>query len=248
MQRLHISIVIPTLNEISYLPNLLKSIADQSWPVHEVIVVDANSTDGTAQLTQSLKSITYLNSVKQNIAAQRSTGADHCTGDVILFLDADCELPKDFIKIATILLQKTQSDFLIPYYQAYPGTKAINFVFSFFNTLFYLGQFAWPSGVGSCILIRRAIWQKVKPFNQQVLVEDLEFIHWVGKRCQFAVSHRLRILVSDRRFREEGVWKVFRKYLQISYHGLLNQWQQTNHINYDFGQHDLQPHVPKSTR
>lgn len=239
------SVVIPTLNEIRYLPRLLNSLRNQTYQPSEILIVDANSTDGTAQL--ATKTATLVRSSRKNIAFQRSVGADLARGEYIIFLDADCILPNTFFEMLTNKINVHQYQSMIPSYLPYPGNSSINAVFSFFNTLFFLGQFAWPSGVGSCMIVKKTVWNQVAPFQQNILVEDLEFINRVGKKTHFAMLPGLKVRVSDRRFREEGVWNVCKKYLHISYHGLRNQWQHTNHIKYDFGQHDQLPHGQKLT-
>ena len=45
-----LSIVIPTLNEENYLPNLLRSLGKQTVKDFEVLVADANSQDATRQI------------------------------------------------------------------------------------------------------------------------------------------------------------------------------------------------------
>ena len=45
------SIIIPALNEEKYLPVLLESLRQVSAPM-DIIVVDGNSTDGTAQVIE----------------------------------------------------------------------------------------------------------------------------------------------------------------------------------------------------
>ena len=49
----HLSVIIPTLNEIAYLPQLLDALAKQTRLPDEIIVADAGSKDGTAELAQS---------------------------------------------------------------------------------------------------------------------------------------------------------------------------------------------------
>ena len=48
-----VSVLIPTFNRASFLPGMLASIANQTAPPDEVILVDDGSTDGTAQVVES---------------------------------------------------------------------------------------------------------------------------------------------------------------------------------------------------
>lgn len=51
-----VSVVVPTLNEAARIKPLLKGLSQQSYEVREVIVVDSNSQDGTAELVKQMQS------------------------------------------------------------------------------------------------------------------------------------------------------------------------------------------------
>jgi len=83
-----VSVVIPALNEASVLATTLADLRNHG--PHEVIVVDGGSDDGTADLARA-GGATVLTGVRGR-AAQMNHGAAHATGDVLLFLHADCTL------------------------------------------------------------------------------------------------------------------------------------------------------------
>jgi len=89
------SIVIPTLNEECYLPNLLCDLSRQTCRDFEVIVVDANSEDQTNYQAQQFKerfdAFTFLASTKRNVSHQRNLGADRAVADWLIFLDAQAD-------------------------------------------------------------------------------------------------------------------------------------------------------------
>ncbi len=82
-----VSVVIPTLNEAENLPLILPRLGPD---IHEVIVVDGRSEDGTLEVARSLKpdvrAITQPGSGKGD--ALRA-GFAAATGDIIVMLDAD---------------------------------------------------------------------------------------------------------------------------------------------------------------
>ena len=47
-----ISVVVPSFNQASYLPQALDSILLQSYPRLELIVIDGGSTDGSVEILQ----------------------------------------------------------------------------------------------------------------------------------------------------------------------------------------------------
>ena len=83
-----LSIIIPTLNEATWIQQNIQ----RAWELrpHEVIVADGHSDDGTADLARS-SGATVVTS-ERGRGRQLNAGARAATGDVLLFLHADCWL------------------------------------------------------------------------------------------------------------------------------------------------------------
>jgi glycosyltransferase involved in cell wall biosynthesis len=90
-----ISVVIPAWNEEQLLPACLESVrmafAARPDLAPEVIVVDNNSTDGTAAIAEAAGARVVFEEQNQ-IARARNAGAAVATGEWLLFLDADSAL------------------------------------------------------------------------------------------------------------------------------------------------------------
>jgi glycosyltransferase involved in cell wall biosynthesis len=88
----HYSIIIPAFNEEEYLGGTLTAVkAAQSVFPHricEIIVVDNNSTDNTAQIAKSFGATVIFEPVNQ-ISRARNRGAKAAKGKYLIFLDAD---------------------------------------------------------------------------------------------------------------------------------------------------------------
>jgi uncharacterized protein len=87
-----ISIIIPVLNEAQTLTSVLASTAANT-PV-EVIVVDGGSVDDTMEIATSFGA-KVITSPKGR-AQQMNAGAAIATGDILLFLHADTQLPPGY--------------------------------------------------------------------------------------------------------------------------------------------------------
>lgn len=85
------SVVIPLYNKEAHVGDTLASIARQSHPPLEVIVVDDGSTDGSASkvLTANLSGLRVVAQANAGPACARNRGIAEAAGDWIAFLDAD---------------------------------------------------------------------------------------------------------------------------------------------------------------
>ncbi|MDB5059720.1 MAG: glycosyl transferase [Chloroflexi bacterium] len=82
-----VSVVIPTLNEADNLPHVLPRIPQ--W-IHEVVVVDGNSTDGTPEVARALwPNIHIVTQEGQGKGAALRSGFAVATGEIMIMLDAD---------------------------------------------------------------------------------------------------------------------------------------------------------------
>jgi glycosyltransferase involved in cell wall biosynthesis len=82
-----VSVVIPTLNEAHNLPYVFARLPAG---LHEVVIVDGHSTDGTARVATELRpDVRVLLQPGRGKGDALATGFAACTGDIIAALDAD---------------------------------------------------------------------------------------------------------------------------------------------------------------
>lgn len=118
---LTISVIIPLYNGQRFIEEALASVARQTFPVHELIVVDDGSTDEGMTITQQfartypLKLLTKLNGGQ---SSARNFGIAHSTGTHVALLDQDDiwypnhleELAREFVHHQTDALGWTYSN------------------------------------------------------------------------------------------------------------------------------------------
>ena len=107
---IELSIIIPALNEAGYITKTLNSVLDNRCYENkpEIILVDSGSFDKTVGLAKPIVDKVIELEIKASGKWEAlNTGAEASTGEVLLFLDADTIVPKDYDKhIETALSDK----------------------------------------------------------------------------------------------------------------------------------------------
>ena len=103
-----LSVIIPVYNEAKYIPGCLESLNHQTLKPDEIIIVDDGSTDETLKIVNSLNSknpagqienckLKIVSQAHHGAGAARNLGAQHATGEILVFVDADMEFSPEFI-------------------------------------------------------------------------------------------------------------------------------------------------------
>ena len=112
------SVVIPAFNAAATLARAIESVRAQSWPVHEIIVVDDGSRDATAEIARQFEAVHLIQQANSGVSVARNAGAAAATGDWLAFLDADDWYAPDRIKLhAEWIVEDAVLDFLTGDYE-----------------------------------------------------------------------------------------------------------------------------------
>jgi glycosyltransferase involved in cell wall biosynthesis len=100
-----VSVVIPCRQQTKYLGEAIESVLAQSYPHHEVLVVDDGSTDTVGAIASRYPGIRCVREPNGGAAAARNLGIRNSNGDFLVFLDADDRLLPDGIAAGLAVLE-----------------------------------------------------------------------------------------------------------------------------------------------
>ncbi len=197
-----LSIIIPTLNEAAVLGKTLAAIGPAALDQLEVIVVDGGSWDETVAIAQDWGAKVLTSSPGR--AKQMNQGAARATGDLLLFLHGDTQLPKAFFLEVQEILTK-------------PQVVAGAFGLEIDHRAWGLRWVEWGVGVRSrwfqmpygdqAIFIRADRFREVGGFRDLPIMEDFALMQSLQKlgRIEIAPS---AVKTHARRWQHLGIWRT----------------------------------------
>ena len=196
-----ISVIIPTLNEASELPETLKR-AQGNPEMQEIIVVDAGSTDDTQAIARKHNCIVIESEPSRG--KQLRLGAQRASGDVNLFVHADTWLPEN----AGVVIAQTLARPVVVaggFYKrfrdggALPGSRLRCWLlWALTNRLF--GDQA--------IFVKRGVLEQCGGVPDVPLMEEFELCTTIARNGRIALASAT-VLTSARKFREEGMLRTY---------------------------------------
>lgn len=109
-----VSVIIPSYNLAQYLPETLSSVAAQTFPDWECIIVENGSSDASLEVVNRWcardgRFVPVVFTENQGVAAARNRGLELAEGEYILFLDADDLITPGYMAAAVAALDADPS-------------------------------------------------------------------------------------------------------------------------------------------
>jgi glycosyltransferase involved in cell wall biosynthesis len=215
-----VSVIVPTLDEERYLPTLLASIADQTHPVHEVLVADAGSTDGTVGIARAAGARVVPGG---HPGAGRNEGARQASGAWLLFLDADVRLPADAVETALAEMRRERVDSASCWFVPDSGSAFLRLNHWLSSHYFRItSRLRWPHSIGAFLLVPRATHARIGGFDPTIRVaEDQDYVRRLARVGRYGFLRRPVVEIAARRFESEGSLLMSLKWIGIELHRLL---------------------------
>jgi rSAM/selenodomain-associated transferase 2 len=234
-----ISIIVPILNEIDSLPVLVAQL--ESIDAEQLLIIDGGSTDGSYQwLRQHWLNFDHsrvLLSSAAGRAHQMNLAASSATEDVLLFLHADCVLPKGARQ--EILYARDRQHLWGRFDVSFQHTEQTSTAFKlamqviavFMNIRSRLTSIATGD---QAIFVDRQLFSNLGGFANIPLMEDVALSTQL-KRHSVPYCSPHRVITSARRWQQGGVARtvVLMWYLRLAYfcgtsaQKLAEQYRQT---------------------
>lgn len=147
-----ISVIVPAYNEKDFILECLNSLLNQDLDssLYEIIVIDNASTDGTAEIAKK-KRVKIVREKRKGVIYALIKGIDTSRGEIIVFTDADCRVPKNWL--SRIIKQFEQN----------PQINALGGAFSFYDASFFLNylafltRFSWHLAGGNMAIKKKSL-------------------------------------------------------------------------------------------
>lgn len=195
-----ISVIIPIYNGEKYITETVHSIQSQTYPIHEIIIINDGSTDSTQEVIEKIakdfSNVIILSQENAGPAKARNYGIQKSTGEYIAFCDADdIWVPEKIEK--QISLFNTESIGLVFSGISFFGVREGEFLPKGKNSLRSL---FWNNYIAnSSVIISRSVVEKVGLLNESkdfFAVEDYEY--WLRIGLFFTIQFVSESLVKYR--------------------------------------------------
>lgn len=208
-----VTVVMPVLNESKILRNTLSQL--RLSPDEELIVADGGSTDESVSIAREFTDKVFVTTTGKGRGHAINYGAERASGEILLFMHADCVLPeRAFSIIREILNNNAVVAGAFDLSIAHPKLRfrAIEFVANLRSRVTSV-----PYG-DQGIFLRKEYFDRLGGFADVALMEDIEISKRL-KKIGKIVFVRSAIKASARRWLREGaVYTTLRDWvLALSY-------------------------------
>jgi glycosyltransferase involved in cell wall biosynthesis len=212
--RLRISVVVPTLNEEKLIASTLKRVREVV-PEADLVVADGGSRDATLRIARRYARVVETHGPVGNA---RNEGAKAAKGEIIIFLDADTIIAREFVdKVLEVFRDPTvigAGGSIMP-----KGMNQLEkIVFRFLNFLVRFSCFIKkPRIAGTCVAFKRNPFFEVGGFNTSIAAsEDFDLCERISRKGKIVFLKDVVVYTSNRRLRKLGLFGLLRDWFKVT--------------------------------
>lgn len=209
-----LTFVIPAYNEAAFIGRCIESIRAEA-PRVPIVVVDNGSTDDTAKIALGYPHVEVISEPKKGITQARQRGLEHAITRWVAFIDADNELPGDWLIMAMHAIDGkgvVAASGPVVYRELMRTGRITTFVFYLFGRAAHV---VLPMLQGGNFIVDRSAMLSVGGFDRSVEFygEDTMTAKRLSKVGKVKFDLDLFCYSSPRRFKAEGMLVTGVKYL-----------------------------------
>lgn len=212
-----ISVIIPTLNEEENLKILIPLLFSNGNSERiEVIVADAESSDRTRAICESL-GVIYISPSAKCRAVQMNAGAKISKGDVLYFVHADTRPLESFVAdIEASILKGYLAGCYRYRFDSDNFLLKVNAWFTRFNGIF-------SGGGDQTLYIGKSFFNDLNGFDEEyTIMEDFDLVRRIREKTEFRIIPK-SIKVSPRKYKNNNWLKVQLANLAVFIYFLSNK-------------------------
>ena len=195
-----VSIIVPTFNEADNIVATLLPLQTLRQQGHEIIIADGGSDDATLELASPLAD--QILNAPRGRARQMNAGAQQASGEVLLFLHADTQLPENFMALINTALQTKQwGRFDVRLTGKQPLLRVVESMMNWRSRI---------SGIATgdqAIFVKRELFENIGGYADIPLMEDIDLSKRLKRQGRpFFINTPL--ITSSRRWEQHGIFKT----------------------------------------
>lgn len=235
---MRLSVIVPAYNEERYLAGCLESLRAQVDKNFELIVVDNNSTDSTAEIAAQYADHLLHETDGQGYHHAAKRGIAHATGEIVTVCDADTRYPPEWT--ATILAEFDDRDSgIYGSVDFHDGPWLYRVLVRFFCFSIFMRMMR-IIGIDVCngfnFAFSRTLYHQVGGYDATLYDKVGLDIH-LGRRLKRIMPMRfvprMRAITSMRRILDHGLWHFMSVNLLMYFAFLRGTETQTSYDEYN---------------
>ena len=234
-----VSIIVPVYNAERTIGRLLQSLGRLAYPRdrYEVLVVDNNSTDATRALVKTAgDGIRCLEErTIQSSYAARNCGIDAARGELLAFVDADCEVPPEWLsravpafgdaRIGCVACEITGPEPRTPLERYLNANRVL-------SPRRTLAHPYLPFAQTACVVYRRVVFDRIGRFEPWVSSGDADLDWRMQRQTPYRIRFEPSVVVLHHH--RPTVWTYFKQRFKWAYGSVVLYKKHRTAMPYDW--------------